>query len=308
MKIKLTLIVFLFLFSVKYTIGQGCSDAGVCTAGTLATTTGDTGAYKTNIVFGANYGLGEEFTHIITPQVALNVPILKYGVFQVKLPIVFTTGRLGNGKGIGDLSINYSHNFRITDSISLSVLAGIRLASNNATIAFPSSHFSLPMPYQSSLGTDDIIVGASLKTKKWAFTVGYQKPITHKNQNSFRNDGSDAHKGFVTTIILERQPDVIARVERRFMYKEIEMAASVLSIYHVANDIQGFRGNFTRIPRGEIEGSKGLTINLTLKGGYRINENFRVSALLGFPVIFRETRADGLTRFFVLSPAIQWFL
>lgn len=307
---RVAFLLLLFMVAFYSAKAQGCSDAGICSSGALAASTGDTGTYKTNIVFSINYGLGEQQTHIITPQANINIPILKNGIFQLKLPIIFTTGRLGNARGIGDLGINYSHNFKITDSISLSVLAGMLLAPNNASIAFPSSRFSLPMPYQSSLGTDDIIVGASLKTKKWSFAVGYQKPVTQKNNNSFRNDGSEAHKGFVSTIRLVRQPDVIARVERRFTHKKMDMAASVLSIYHIANDIQGFENVFipNRFARGEIDGSKGLTINLTFKGGYRINERLKVSALLGFPIIFRKTRADGLTRFFVLSPALQWFL
>ncbi|MFX3625954.1 MAG: hypothetical protein ACN6I4_01220 [bacterium] len=305
---RFVFLLLLFGVALHNTQAQGCSDAGICTAGSLASHTNDSNTYKTNIVFSANYGLGEQLTHIISPQMELNISILKQGVFQIKLPVVFATGRLGNSNGMGDITINYSHGFKVNENISVTAVVGARLATNNSNITFGTQIGSLPMPYQTSLGTDDIILGAGVKTQKWGFAVGYQHPITQKNRNTFINDGREDYKGFITTVWFERQPDVIARVERRFKYKKMDVAASVLSIYHIANDKQGLENEIFTLPRAEIQGSEGLTVNLNIKGGYNISERLRTSVTFGFPVWFRQSRPDGLTRFFVLSPALQLFL
>jgi hypothetical protein len=49
----------------------------------------------------------------------------------------------------------------------------------------------------------------------------------------------------------------------------------------------------------EIEGSDGLTLNATCHFLLSVGEKSKLSFNIGFPLIVREARPDGLTRSFV---------
>jgi hypothetical protein len=74
---------------------------------------------------------------------------------------------------------------------------------------------------------------------------------------------------------------------------------SILPIYHLSNDkYSEFTGN-TEVIR-EIEGSDGLTLNLNLQSKLKLDNSF-ITLNIGFPVLVRKVRPDGLTRALVLG-------
>lgn len=304
MKQKLTLLTILFFAALYNAKAQGCSDAGFCTAGSLHSSAGED-EFKNSVQVYGIYGIADGNTSIFTPQVDVNISIQKKGRVQIRLPYVFTSGNLGNTSGMGDIQVNYSHTLFSKDSVILKGIIGGRLASNNANII--QNGRSLPMPYQTSLGTNDVLIGAALSYKKWNFTLGYQQPVSQENDNGFvPNTLINANDtDYYLSRRLRRKPDVMFRVERRFDFKKLQLALGLLPIYHLGND-EASLPTFPQNTTVEVKNSAGLTLNFVINSQYKINDKFTAHLLLGFPAVVRESRPDGLTRAFVLSPSIQW--
>lgn len=303
MKIKLTLLLLLCSFSIKFSQAQGCSDAGVCTAGALHSEAGEEG-YKNSVQLYAIYGIGDGLTSIFTPQVDVNIGIAKKGSLQLRLPYVFASGNLGSTNGLGDVIANYTHRLYAKDSFEFRVTVGGRFATNTANLANDTGR-ALPMPYQTSLGTNDLLLGLSATYKKWNFAVGFQLPLSQNNQNGFIPGGlNDNDSDYFASNKLTRSADIILRAERKFTYKKLQWAVGVLPIYHIAND--EIENPLTE-ERVEVPNSSGLTLNMVMSAKYPLRDNLSFNASLGFPLVVRENRPDGLTRGFVISPSIQWF-
>lgn len=303
MRIKHWLLILLFVFTVQNLQAQGCSDAGVCTAGALRSEAGEE-AYKNSIQFYTIYGLGDGATSIFTPQVDINIGIAKKGKIQLRLPYTFTNGDLGSTNGLGDIIANYTHRLYNKDSFELRGTLGAKIATNTSNFTNDTGR-SLPMPYQTSLGTNDLLVGVSATYKRWNFAVGFQQPLSQNNQNGFLpSTTNSSDSDYFPSNKLTRKADIILRVERKFTSEKLQWAIGMLHIYHLANDdIE----NPVTGKKMAVENSAGFTFNLVMSAKYPLSKSVTFNATLGFPLVIRESRPDGLTRAFVFSPSVQWF-
>ncbi len=302
MKEKLTVLIVLFCVSFYYIKAQGCSDAGICTAGALHSEAGGQ-TYKSSVQLYAIYAIGDGGTSIFTPQVDINIKVAKQGGIQLRLPYTFTSGNLGSTNGLGDIMIAYTNRLYAKDSFALYGTIGGRFATNTANLSNDTGR-ALPMPYQTSLGTNDLLLGLSARYKKWNFVVGFQQPLSQNNENGFIPEQlSSNDSNYFISNQLRRKADIALRVERRFAYKKLKWAIGVLPIYHIAND--EVEAPLTE-QRVEVENSAGLTFNFVMSGKYTLRKNLLFNASLGFPLLVRENRPDGLTRGFVFSPSLQW--
>ena len=78
----------------------------------------------------------------------------------------------------------------------------------------------------------------------------------------------------------------------------------LLAIVHLANDT---RGDGLEPPqRVTIEGSSGLTLNLTVDARYKLSDAWAIEAAFGSPLVVREVRPDGLTRSMVLNVGVRF--
>ena len=102
---------------------------------------------------------------------------------QVKLPYQAVTGQLANTSGTGDISLCYTRNMYTSDQFDLNLSFGGKLPSNKSD-KVSDEGFPLPMYYQTSLGTYDLISGLSLINRKWLFATGIQVPL-NQNNNQF---------------------------------------------------------------------------------------------------------------------------
>ena len=156
------------------------------------------------------------------------------------------------------------------------------------------------MPYQTSLGTNDIILGTSLQYRKWILGFGFQGVLSNKNENRYLHslwvNNSDGQKYFESNF-LDRGNDALLRIEKSLNIKKLSFSTGLLAIYHLQNSsIIDDSGN-----RSEVENSKGLTLNITGNGQYNFSYRSGFNLTFGFPIIVREARPDGLTRLFVVS-------
>jgi hypothetical protein len=207
----------------------------------------------------------------------------------------------GNGiqtAGLSDVFVNV--NYAVSDKMELTAGAKVPLTDGNKK----EDGLPLPMDYQSSLGTFDVITGLSYKFKNLKFNIGWQQPIS-QNSNTFIAEDYAMHSplhGFQSTNNYKRKGDVLIRVAYTVpLSKKLTLVPGLLPIYHLAND------EFTNINGKQlIHGSKGLTLNVNAFLLYKINEKNALELNAGSPVVARDVRPDGLTRRFVANLQYQF--
>lgn len=299
------------LISLK-SFSQGCSDAGVCTMGSLrsdalpAKGLRDSTAreLKHSLVITPAISFGEQNTVNFTPTIDATFQLHKRFHANVKTGFNLTTGDLGVAYGASDLFVNGIVYFIKSDSMNFSFIAGGKFAVDKPD--FKIDNEVLPLSYQSSVGTQDILFGLAFNYKTWFAGAGFQYPLT-KSTNTFQHsdyDSASAALNYFESNRLERKPDVVLRFEKKFYIKKIRLSlgAGVIWIYHLGNDTQLNAAG----ERVVIDGSKGTTLNLTGNISYKIAERWSCNVGAGFPVIVRDVRPDGLTRSLVLLPSITY--
>lgn len=298
-----------FVVLTENSYAQGCSDAGVCSLD-IMNYNDDTGQDTNNkstsnnfIRLGASYGLADYKINVLQNYLEYGYQTTNFN-FNIKTNLMSQIGSEASSFGLGDIIL--SGQYRVFDETFFSLGIKAPLNNSNSKYEYNSNNFDLPMDYQTSLGTYDLIVGLSHQIDNWGFFTAYQMPLK-QNSNGFISNTENANpifKEFETTNQYERASDLIARISYNYKIDEdLNIIPSILPIYHLQNDksrklntaVLPFKESFE-----EIEGSKGLTLNLNVNLNYKLKEDV-VSFNLGFPVLVRKSRPDGLTRAFVSS-------
>lgn len=251
------------------------------------------------------YGSGTQATSIHTTQLESNVNVIQNKLYaQLKIPYTFINGKLGSVNGLSDITLSLSYVALNRKNSNLSLSGGVKLPTNDANTYKDS--LPLPMVYQTSLGSTDIILGAKFTYKKWDFTGGYQHSFNTTN-NSYLNTtlaGSNTpdYKSYAQSNKMKRADDAVFRLTRNFRIKNTYTSTGVLFIYHLANDkITDAMGN-----RIEAVGSKGLTVNLNFSGIIPVSKKIDLVFVFAAPVVNRSYATDGLIRHYVFIGGIKF--
>lgn len=291
----------LFLLSNGAAWGQGCSDAGVCSMG--AAQPGD-GVAPPGSSVRASYsvGLGDHITLQQQAGVGARIHLVGQTWVSGDLPVRSVSGNLGTTLGSGDTTLSLTQGFAVTETrFALSV--GARLHGNLADKTDETGR-SLPMAYQTSLGSDDLLVGASVYRGRWHGAVGVQR-VLGRNQNGFllnRWDGPENLHEYFDSRRLDRGDDLMIRADRAFESGSWELFAGPLFLMRMQRDeITDADGTQTSLAR-----SARPTVNLTGRARYYTPwEGTSVLSELGFPVVWRKVRADGLARIVVFTFSVE---
>ncbi len=310
MKLALTIFIVAVIPLVSY--GQGCSDAGFCTMGAMKPDQ----PYSKKIAVRLQsaelsfYRGTTTLTPIIYVATAdLNFSIKGRNTFQLKLPFQAITGRLANTQGMGDISLCFTRNIYSSDKFSVNLSLGGKIPTNGSDKATEAGR-PLPMYYQTSLGTYDVISGISVINRKWLFATGIQVPL-NSNKNQFVWSSwagvEPSLKAYVDRYNqakeLRRGTDIMLRIERNFRFSKLNVTAGILPIYRITKDEfvrSGPQAN-SQQTRISPDAAKGLACSLLMTTGYNFNVRSGIKLLLGHKIVQRETNPDGLTREFVSS-------
>jgi hypothetical protein len=306
---KVTVVLFLACFSFQ-AFGQGCSDAGFCTMGAMKPDQpyNKRIAVKLRSMDLSFYRGTTSLTPIIYVATAdLNFSIKEKNTFQVKLPYQAITGRLANTSGIGDISLCFTRQLINADHYSINWSLGGKLPTNSSDKVSTDGR-PLPMYYQTSLGTFDLISGISIISRKWLLATGIQIPL-NQNNNQFvwsAWDGSE-HEEYADHYNqakdLFRGIDVMLRVERNFRFSKFNFSVGMLPIYRITSD------EFTRSgpdagsaeTRVKPDQARGLAASAIVTGGYNLDVRNSIKLLVGHKLTQRDANPDGLTRELVSS-------
>ncbi len=289
------LIAIFFLLPLDLTYGQGCSDAGVCTVNSFKPEAADSiPLQKNRLKAGVFYGSADYSISVAGAYLEYNRQINEPFSMDVRLTSLSQSGNDISVFGLSDLYL--SANYQVSDKTVVTLGTKIPLTDGNVT----KDMLPLPMDYQSSLGTFDLIAGVGFTINNLRIIAAFQQPLT-QNSNEFLAENYPANsilRTFQTTRNFKRNGDIILRVAYPIKVGDsFKITPGLLPIYHLAND------KFTDAAGAEqeIEGSQGLTLNGNLYFDYEINHRNALQLNLGVPFIVRDQRPDGLTRSFVVN-------
>lgn len=276
----------------KNLCAQGCSDAGFCTMRTLKPTSQVDSMIeaKNQAVFGISRGLGDYGIFVTIPYVEYSRVLSAGWSISGKVGYLFANGEW-NTQGFSDLYLNTAYAFRKNVKGTL----GFKIPFNDGNLQ--KNGMSLPMNYQTSLGTFDMIAGLSYyPIKGLGLTAAVQQPLTQNHNQYISPDGRSP---YTTTNGYHRKGDVLFRANYQFalMKNKLELTAGLLPIYHLEEDSYKTEGE----ERITIVGSQGLTLNGNLFLVYHVRKKQAVELSYGMPFLTRKSRPDGLTREYVFG-------
>ena len=304
MRLAIVLFVVIFLAPSANMLAQGCSDAGFCTIGSLKPSVSDTTFKKQQsvTVVLAN-GIGDESVYVYTPAIQYDVRFNKQWALQAKLTANYASGNLGTAFGFGDAFLSGIYSPKSKGNWAISFILGGKFPLNLGDIK--NGNKPLPMQYQSSLGTIDVIAGVTIASKQWLFAAALQQPLTGTNRNTFLPIywGTTEAAKYAPSNDFNRKADVLLRANYDLVNtKKWKVNTGLLGIYHLATDTY-IDGNISNQPI-HLKGSDGLTLNGTFSAWYKPATKLSFGITGGVPFVVRDIRPDGLTRSFVLSPEI----
>ncbi|MGL1886114.1 MAG: hypothetical protein OCD76_06335 [Reichenbachiella sp.] len=298
------------------TKAQGCSDAGFCTMGAMKPD--QHYSEKLDVKLRSVEINGYRGSTTLTPIIYVLSTDLTFSIFnnvflQVKVPYQFVSGSLGDTQGMGDISISATSVIMSNEKGTLSGTLGGKIPTNSSNLEKQTNEFGsegqdLPMYYQVSLGTYDIVAGASWINNKWLFATGIQIPL-NRNKNNFRwghwssypnaeNPDDTYIKKYDLANDLKRGTDIMFRVERNFRFTNFNFGVGLLPIIRITKDE---RYDFNLDKRIKIDGTTGLALSALFNAGYNFNVNNGVKFIYGVKLMQRDVNPDGLTRHDVLS-------
>lgn len=284
---------------INFAYSQGCSDAGICTIN-KGFQQGEI-TFKNDLEISAIYSLGEADLVYVSPYVSYTKRFNERYSFTAKVTFSTATGSFGTRSQFGDAFLVGNYVFKEKNNRQWSALLGFKFPFTASNLKI--NGYSLPLDYQSSLGTIDVFVGTNYRYKKWNFDLALQLPVINLNKNSYFSEyaGSD---DFPSTNLFQRQPDALIRTTYMIqtLNKRISFKPNLLFIYHLGED--SFENIFGQ--REHIKGSDGLTINGNLLTSYKLTGQSRIELSLAAPFVVRTIRPDGLTRSFVAGLQYQY--
>lgn len=300
---------------------QGEGDPGFASTGSMRTTSAlkineyDYENQRAHFSLGHTFAKGERDIRLNISQLEVRVPLFgsySGGYFDVKLPIFSSAGELGNSWGLSDMSASYTHMFIGLEDWTIQGTGGLLIGMGTATNADGKAR-PLPMAYQPSRGSSDVMVGGSVTWKQWiSAAVGYQQPLIRYNENDFFaanaiNDTFYSRDVYTIARKLYRQGDVMLRLEGHYVTERIGLTAGALGIYHLKDDLYQDRNTGGWY---EIDGTQGLTINLVGNAYYRFGRHgqFKLDVTGATPVVRRDVYSSGLYRQWMLTPRFTFFL
>jgi hypothetical protein len=286
---------------------QGCSDAGVCTLHSIKNNAEGhepKDGKKNDLSFGFAYGIGERSTNNYTGYLEYTRSINQRTSVTGKLGYSFINGELANTNGLTDFFLSLNHAFDVNKKWQKSFVVGLKLPFDGADIVENGIH--LPMPYQTSLGTTDLVLAINYNRKSFGATLALQQPLKAINENKFLpGDYPDEPLtlNYWPTNEFERKADVVGRVSYSVKTGEhLSIRPSLLGIYHLANDSYVDDAKNRR----PLYNSLGLTLNGNVFIDYRLKNGSGFELSIGTPFIVRDQRPDGLTRSFVAGLEYQF--
>ena len=282
--IKLLFSMIAFGLSLSLLAGQTiaqCSDAGVCAIG--GTPSPLRHQLSLNYVFGKS-GKEDDLTfHSL--RLEGDVEILEQSRLYLSLPFSRQMGPIGTTAGIGDLTIMWHQRVFRNHHSALDLQGGLKLKTGTV------NERNLPQAYQSGLGTNDLLLGATYSIENFSFSTGYQI-VTGRSANRVDR--------------LKRGDDLLVRAAYTHKAHPLRADAEVLAIKRIQESNVLDPENPRSTSFVDLPNSNQLQINLLGRLTYALSESHALQTTIAVPLRNRKINVDGLTRSFTLSLGLAY--
>ncbi len=296
---------------------QGDSDPGMSTIGALRSGSVQTmGEFlyeseKTQLQISHGMANGERGLVIQNPRLGMRIPLLENGYLDWRLQIQAVYGELADIAGLGDILLAYTYRIPPLESpLTWQFTGGFKLPTGNGTQT-DGKNRPLPMAYQSSWGTTDLILGINMWVQSFfSLSLGYQQPLIQYNDNLYTGFSVDneilySGKDYPLSRRLYRHGDLMARAEGHYSGKRAGFSAGPLLFYHLGDDLyEHVNGRMVA-----LEGSKGFSLNLSGNLFVRFGRygSWKLDLSGGLPITTRDLHPDGSARSWMLIPGLTYF-
>lgn len=304
MKTTLFFFTSAFLIATSFnSLAQGCSDSGFCTMGALRPDQPYVQKVRIklhSIELTQHLGHTKFGDWVHSTFIDANFSVGRKNFFQLRLPsYAIIQGNMPTVRGWGDTFFSFTRQLVVKDNFQLSATVGGKIYTSTT-----KSDNAMPMYQQTTLGSNDLMMGVSLISKKWMVGVGYQKPLngTLNNFQPTNFEGSafeNIARNYPASVGLFRGDDIALRVERNFRLAQWNFFIGTLTLIRVtADQTLDSEGKLTI-----VAGSTGLASNLLIGGGYQFNIHSGIRLLVAGKLTERAQNPDGLSRDFVAQLA-----
>ncbi len=289
------------LFHPSTIRAQGCSDAGFCTVNSFKPSQSSAGKkeFKQQVKTGVFVGTADLGVSVYGSYVEYHRQWTKKFGLDARLTSLGQRGNAVSTFGLADVLLTGT--FQASKRVSITTGVKVPLMNGGKSL----NNLPLPMDYQASLGTFDLIVGLGYQLKSWHFVAAIQQPLTQNNNQFLASayPSSSGLRSFPNTNQFQRAGDVLLRISHPIrITKQFSCTPSLLPIYHLAND----RFVNSSGVREDIRGSRGLTLNGNVYFDYAIGSQHALQLNIGAPFVVRDVRPDGLTRNFIANLEYQF--
>ena len=300
---RIAVIILLLMPGIRSAYSQGCSDAGFCTIGALGLGQNRDGNNTISLMLPT--GRGDDGVLVISPGIQYDRSVSQVFSIQGKLTFNYASGNLASIGGLGDVYLSGIFKLNREHLLNISTTFGVKIPLDDGGINVDDG--PLPMQYQSSMGTFDLLTLITFTYLEWSGSAGLQIPLSGENNNGFlqRLWTDPAALNYPNTNEFDRSSDVLIKISRNFTpSEEIYWDLGLLLIYHTADDT--YSDSQLNDNPIEIIGSQGVTLNVTAGLHWNTSDKIQVGFIAGMPLVVREVRPDGLTRSWLFAPKISW--
>lgn len=312
---------FLFFLSFQFLFSQGSGDSNVTLFGNIAPSFKNKDEF-TKVSFITRIDKGKNNVLSIAPILNYETNINEQLDFQLWITSKYATGDLASGFSLGDINLfgtyHLDENFLINEidqsidfGLTLSLSGGKKLKKSLSN----NFYATYPMEYQSSLGTIDLILGYTIKSNIFNFSLGFQQALTSKNQNNFFPtyfDLGEINDDYPASNEMKRSGNIYSRVGYFIINEKKKLLnLGLTSFYKLNNDKYFVNNPNTSYPTkgyNEALNTKGLSLNSVLQFNYKLNKNAEISLYTGIGIINNEQTIDGLLRNYFITPGFTWNL
>ena len=288
---------------------QGCSDAGFCTMGAMKPNQRlpKSQLRLRSIEFTEYYGNAKLLeVSFLSHILDINVGLRSKSVIQAKFTYNQVYGILANTHGVGDISLSFTQTLLQKETWQLNATLGGKIPSNDANRKKDGR--PLPMYYQTSLGTYDLVGGFSLVTKHLLAATGIQHPFNAVGNtftwgawaSSFSS--LDANHYPVSNRLI-RGTDFMFRLEGNAAYHRFNGSLGFLLINRLNKDqiVSPQTGQ-----RVDAIGSDGNANTLLTSLSYTLSAKSNLKLVWGHRLVKRPINPDGLSRDDVITLTYQY--
>ena len=280
-RVKIPTLILLAALSTQ-AIGQ-CSDAGVCSLGRQ--TADMSHEVSLTYLFGKSTKADDLTFHSL--QLGAAVQVSDQSRLSISLPFNRQSGPLGSTTGSGDLTLLWSQTVLGGPSARLGFQIGGKLAIADVNAK------KLPQAYQSGLGTNDLLIGATSEFQHWNIAVAYQ----------FSQDRSPNRIDRI-----KRGDDVLLRIGYSDAADNWQLGAEMLTIKRLQKSSVLLSASGQPEVYGVVPESNQTQVNLVGHAGYRLSSESELRGTVAFPLLNRKVNVDGLTRSLSLSIGFAYLL